>query len=101
MLNFAPKKDDKSNDMKTDDNNNNSSNSKQCQVCFVKYDSTSPKISMKGDCNHSVICRDCFKQHLKIKIREDDCTPWLQCPALDCTANIHIDLIMQHCDLAV
>ena len=96
MLQFALKSKASDDEMKW-----NANYSKRCRDCCADYDSTNPQIRMKGDCNHSIICRQCFKQHLKRKIKGSKCTPWLQCPASGCDGNVHIDLIMQHCDTAV
>ena len=87
---------------KQNDKNKNKNKNNECQVCFSKYNSNvNERIVMKGDCNHGIICRECFEQDLKIKIESNDCTPWLRCPAPDCQANVHIDLIIKHVSLKV
>eukprot|EP01083_Nonionella_stella_P271050 918152_1 len=68
-----------------------------CQVCYCEFDQDEGKlIRMQQHCNHAMICQGCFQQHLKIKIKDDDITPWIPCAAPDCKAPVCCNLLMQH-----
>lgn len=51
---------------------------------------------MEEYCAHAMICKGCFKQYLKMKIKEDDITPWIQCPATNCKAPIAPSLLFEY-----
>jgi len=61
---------------------------------------------MKVKCEHAMICFECFKQYLQIKLKDEDVVPWFRCPAPNCFQPIHCDLLMLHltpkqlCDFA-
>eukprot|EP00484_Ammonia_sp_Unknown_P025488 CAMPEP_0197026486 /NCGR_PEP_ID=MMETSP1384-20130603/6558_1 /TAXON_ID=29189 /ORGANISM="Ammonia sp." /LENGTH=350 /DNA_ID=CAMNT_0042455159 /DNA_START=26 /DNA_END=1078 /DNA_ORIENTATION=- len=67
-----------------------------CQVCFMD---TEPLVQMRAYCDHCMICELCFQQHLQIKIKEDEITPWLTCPAADCKAPICCELLFEYLEL--
>ena len=94
----------------------------ECQVCYCPFDQVllrilpfCPKclqfkqkiymqnegklIEMKRHCQHAMICKSCLIQHLQIKIKDDDITPWIMCPAQDCKAPICCDILLQFLDL--
>eukprot|EP01083_Nonionella_stella_P011817 33514_1 len=54
---------------------------------------------MEEHCSHAMICKTCFKQHLKVKIKDDDITPWIMCAAPDCKAPIACNLLLQYLEL--
>ncbi|ETO05149.1 hypothetical protein RFI_32248, partial [Reticulomyxa filosa] len=51
-------------------------------------------VQMREYCNHSMICEDCLRCYLQTKIRDEDITPWLRCPAPDCYQPVHPDLLL-------
>ena len=70
-----------------------------CNVCYcdtADYDDME-LIQMQKYCDHCMICNDCFVKDLMVKIRDDEnILPWLLCPALECKAPIHIDLLLRY-----
>jgi len=41
------------------------------------------------NCGHSIICTDCFRQYIKIKIRDKEILPWVTCADADCKVPLH------------
>lgn len=68
----------------------------ECQVCYCEFENN--RITIDGCC-HSMICNECFKHYLKSKITSNDVTPWLPCPAPDCSNPIGSELLIQNCDI--
>jgi len=93
MISFIPNK--YLNHVTQQDTNTNT----VCQVCYCDSanDDEMELIAMQRYCNHKMICKDCFIQHLNIAIRDDEnILPFLLCPAPQCKAPIHIDLLLKY-----
>ena len=62
--------------------NVNRTTNTMCKVCYcdtADYDDME-LIAMQKYCDHCMICKDCFIQHLNINIRDDEnILPWLLC----------------------
>lgn len=54
---------------------------------------------MEEHCNHAMCCKSCFIQHLAVKIKDDDITPWLPCPAENCKAPVSCGLLLEYVTL--
>ena len=50
---------------------------------------------MRDGCNHITLCKECMQQKLKIDIKDDNVTPWLRCPEVNCNEPIHCDILLQ------
>jgi len=91
----------KANEERTQSNDEDSkSDTKLCGVCFCEYDDDEGKlIVMQEHCDHAMICKSCFVQHLKVKIKDDDITPWIPCPAENCKAPVSCRLLLDYVEL--
>lgn len=56
---------------------------RECPVCFCDYDSEDSKVKMSC-CGRIAACVDCYAQFVRVKIKEQDVTPWILCPTRSC-----------------
>ena len=40
-------------------------------------------------CEHAMCCRRCMRSYLSTKVRDEDVTPWIACPAPGCVEPLH------------
>jgi len=104
MMAFIPQEhlDELSKKQHQDSNEQKEQDWTACQVCFCDFDDSDQGklIVMSGHCTHALICKSCFVQHLSIKIKDDDITPWIACPAPDCKAPVCCELLFAYLDVA-
>lgn len=92
--------------MKLDARSSSSSSSSSpspsmCQVCFCPFDDKSPAF-VATHCGCSIICTDCIKQYIALRVRDEDISPWIPCPGGECTIPLApADLVSSGVDRAV
>eukprot|EP00484_Ammonia_sp_Unknown_P013879 CAMPEP_0197072292 /NCGR_PEP_ID=MMETSP1384-20130603/210024_1 /TAXON_ID=29189 /ORGANISM="Ammonia sp." /LENGTH=626 /DNA_ID=CAMNT_0042511109 /DNA_START=64 /DNA_END=1944 /DNA_ORIENTATION=- len=70
-----------------------------CKVCYCSTndDDTLRLVAMNTYCSHCMICEACLRRYLSIAIKDDqNILPWLLCPAQDCKAPIHVELLLAY-----
>jgi CRISPR/Cas system CSM-associated protein Csm2 small subunit len=52
----------------------------ECQVCYAEFDNSDCIALTMHNCGHRMLCRDCFKQYISIKVKDLDVLPYVRCP---------------------
>ena len=65
-----------------------------CSVCFCDFDAETKPVQVAA-CGHTSCCQTCFARYVSLKLQCGDVTPWLQCPAPNCTADLSPSEILE------
>ena len=68
-------------------------NDNVCQCCFMEFDNDCPRVF--GSC-HSHFCKECVKQWITIKVRDNEVKPYIKCLAEGCHNPLSLSVIKTH-----
>lgn len=68
-----------------------------CTILCEDFDEGEFKaMELNGSCGHRTTCKSCIKLHVESQINsKEDIVPWVVCPAVDCAAQIPLNIILE------